>query len=458
MADQTTTAIARMAHEVAHGALPEDVLHTASVRVLDTLGCALGAYDCPPAAAARRLAEQDAVAGGRLATVIGWNARAELELAGFINAAMARYLDFNDTYTGHSPGHPSDMIPGLLALAEVGHSGGDEFLRAVVTAYEGFGVIAKQLSVRERGWDQGLLCSVGAACGASALLGSSPEVTAEAVSLAVTAGVPTRASRAGGLSMWKGCATASSVRTGIFSARLAAAGMTGPDRAIEGKHGLWEQATGPFEVAPFGPPDPWIITSTSVKLIPAEFNSHVAVELMLALREEVTLQEIESIDVALYWNAYDEIGAEPEKWNPTTRETADHSLPYLLSAAFLDGRITPQSFDAEHLADSRLRDLMHRIAVSHDERLTAAWPANVPARLEAELSDGRTWSRSADHPRGHPQRPATDDEVQQKFLGLTAGVLGEDRALAVAEQILAVRALSDVAALPPALAVPAPVA
>ncbi len=452
MADETTLAIARMSHALAGGTLPADLATATRLRVVDTLGCAVGAYDSPPAAAARRVAQRYGGQDTGVAHVIGWQSTTSVELAGFINAAMARYLDYNDTFTSASPGHPSDMIPGLLALAEAEHLCGERLLTAIVCAYEGFGVIAKQLSVRERGWDQGVLVGLGAACGASALLSATERQTAEAISLAVTAGVPTRASRAGALSMWKGCATASSARIGIFSAMLAAEGMTGPDRAIEGKHGLWEQATGSFEVAPFGPEDPWVLTSSSIKLIPAEYNSHVAVELMLALRAECAPEDIESVHVSTYWNAFDEIGNDPQKWHPETRETADHSLPYLLTVAMFDGSVSAASFDDAHLADPRVREFMQRITVAEDKAMTDAWPATVPARLDVVRTDGTRWSRTLDHPRGHPKRPATVEDIEGKFLALTPRVLGDARAREALDLLSRLDELDDVVTIFPALA------
>jgi 2-methylcitrate dehydratase len=452
VADQTTLAIARMSHELAGSELPADLAAATRLRVIDTLGCAVGAYDSPPAAAARKVAARFGDPGAGQAHVLGWQTRSTVELAGFINAAMARYLDYNDTYTGVSPGHPSDMIPGLLALAEAEHLPGRRLLTAINCAYEGFAVIAKQLTVRERGWDQGILCGIGAACGASALLGATEAQTAEAIALAVTAAVPTRASRAGALSMWKGCATASSSRIGVFSAMLAAEGMTGPDRAIEGKHGLWEQATGTFAVAPFGPVEDWVLTSSSIKLIPAEYNSHVAIELILALRAECAVEEIESVHVSTYWNGFDEIANEPEKWHPKTRETADHSLPYLLAAAMFDGSISAASFDEQHLADPRLHEFMQRITVSEDKAMSAAWPTKVPARVDVLRTDGTRWSRAADHPRGHPRRPATEQDIAGKFLSLTPRVLGEDRARAALDLLGRFDELPDVGEVFPALA------
>lgn len=450
MADETTLAIARQVHALAGSTLPDELVAATRLRVTDTLGCAIAAYDSPPAAAARRVAARYPTAGD--AHILGWNTTTSVEQAGFVNAAMARYLDYNDTFTGASPGHPSDMIPGLLALAEGEHASGERLLKAIAVAYEGFGVIAKQLSVRERGWDQGVLCGLGAACGASALLGTTLEQTAEAISLAVTVGVPTRASRAGALSMWKGCATASSTRIGIFSALLAAEGMTGPDRAIEGKHGLWAQATGSFEVAPFGPEQPWVLTSSSIKLVPAEYNAHVAIELTQALRAEHAVSDIESVHVSMYWNAFDEIGNDPQKWQPETRETADHSLPYLIAVTMFDGGIRLDSFDAAHLADPRIRDFMQKITASEDKSMTEAWPATVPARLRVVLRDGSTWTRSADYPRGHPKRPATAEDIEDKFHSITPRVLGDTRAREAFALLGRLDTLDDVASIFPAFA------
>jgi 2-methylcitrate dehydratase len=451
VADDSTMAIAKMSHSLAHDPLPGELTTATRLRIIDTIGCAVSADDSPPASAGRRLALREGAPSGRVAHVIGWNTPASVELAGFVNAAMARYLDYNDTYTNASPGHPSDMIPGLLALAEAEHAPGTRLVTAIVCAYEGFGVISKQLSVRERGWDQGVLVGLGAACGAAALLGLTEQQTAEAISLVVTAGIPARSSRAGALSMWKGCATASSSRLGIFSAMLAAEGMTGPERAIEGKHGLWEQATGPFTVAPFGPAEPWVLTSSSIKLIPAEYNSHVAVELMLQLRAEFSPADIESVHVSTYWNAFDEIGNDPSKWDPRTRETADHSLPYLLTVAMFDGAVSPQSFDDAHLRSPDIRAFMQRISVAEDKGMTAAWPATVPARIDAVLTDGSTWSRSADYPRGHPKRPATSDDITAKFLSSTPRVLGDSGAREALQVLSGIDALDDVGAIFPAL-------
>ncbi len=110
--------------------------------------------------------------------------------------------------------------------------------------------------------------------------------------------------------------------------------MTGPTAAFEGRHGLWEQVTGPFELGPLGGPGrPFAIERTNLKFVATEYHAQAPVALALALRDQVSVEEIESIEVRIYAMAHSEIGSEPAKWDPRTRETADHSLPYMLAVA-----------------------------------------------------------------------------------------------------------------------------
>jgi 2-methylcitrate dehydratase len=173
---------------------------------------------------------------------------------------------------------------------------------------------------------------------------------------------------------------------------------------------------------------------------------------MLKLRAECAPEDVKSAHVSTYWNAFDEIGNEPQKWHPETRETADHSLPYLLAVAMFDGGVSAASFDDAHLADPRLREFMQRITVAEDKAMTNAWPATVPARLDVVRTDGTRWTATLDYPRGHPKRPATVEDIEQKFLGLTPRVLGDARAREALDLLGRLDSLDDVAAVFPALA------
>jgi 2-methylcitrate dehydratase len=445
MADATSTAIAERCFRLDATSIPDVALEDARLRVIDALGCLSGGWASPPARIAQTLARRDSSSCG--ARVLGTDIVTTVEAAGFANGIATRYLDYNDTYMGVTAGHPSDMIPFLLSLAESRNANGADFLASVVTGYEAFGVIAKELSVRARGWDQGLLIGIGTAMGAARLLDLDVERTEEALNLVVTMNVPTRSTRAGELSMWKGAATASSARLGLFSAFLAAEGMTGPTEAFEGKDGLWAQVTGPFQVRPFGPPDPWIVSESAIKFFPAEFNGQAPLELMFELRDRVVVDDIDAIDVWTYWSSYDEIGNEPQKWNPQSRETADHSLPYLLAVGLREGTITEQSFDDEHLADQDTRTLMTKIAVHEDPAFTQAWPDKLKTRLRISQRGGGVVQLESDFPRGHPRRRPAVVDMEAKFMRLATANMGEADARVALDVLGGLAVLADVTEL-----------
>jgi 2-methylcitrate dehydratase len=236
---------------------------------------------------------------------------------------MIRNLDFNDTWPG---GHPSDCLGPLLALAEAAGADGRRLLTSMVVAYEIFARLSDAAQFRERGWDQGYAVGLSTAAGLGSLLGLSREQIGHGLAICAVGNVPLRATRAGQLSLWKGAATAYAARNGVFGLLLAAEGMTGPDRPIEGRHGLWEQVTGPFELAEFGARGGAFLTpNVRLKFWPVEYNGQAGVWAARELRSRLPLAEIEDISIGTYWSAWHEIGSEPEKWDPRTRETADHS-------------------------------------------------------------------------------------------------------------------------------------
>ncbi len=442
MADASTRELARLTTQLRYDALPPAVRDDALLLVIDTLGCLVAGWDSPPARIAQELARE--VQADSPARVLGRGFASSAELAGFANTVAARYLDYNDTYQGVGTGHPSDVIPGLLSLAESVHADGKTFLTAVVAAYEAFGTIAKEIPIRDKGWDQGVLIGLGEAVGASVLLGLDQEQTENAIGLVVTMCAPTRATRSGRLFMWKAAATAAASRLGIFAATLAQAGMTGPDEPIEGRHGLWEQVTGEFRVRPFGDPDPWIVSTTSIKYLPFESNAHGPLDLVEELVKQARVEEIEKIAVTTYWNGWHDIGSEKEKWAPDTRETADHSLPFILAAYLVDGKITKDSFDDAHIADPRIREVMSRITVDEDPAFSALWPEEVHSRIVATLTDGRSLTFDVAHPKGHFRNRGTAEDIYAKYRLNTVDVLGAERAEVTLERLKTLAGLADV--------------
>lgn len=402
------------------------MLAATKVRLVDTLACAIGGADSEAARIGLSLGE-GAVPKRWPGRIVGSRARTTAETAAFVNSAMTRYLDFNDTGPGS---HPSDCIGALLAIAEPAQADGKRLIEAVVVAYEVLIRLAFGTRFRQRGYDQGFVSAVATAAGVGRLLGATPEVIAHGISIAAVANVPLRASRAGNLSYWKSAATPFHVKNGLVAALLAAEGMTGPEMPFEGRFGLWEQITGPFEIdkLPNEGGEFMMPRWSRLKYWPVEYNAQIAVWAARALREQLPASEIDAIVISTYHQAWHEIGSEPAKWNPTTRETADHSMPYIFARTLLDGSISVDSFEQAAFMDPQARSLMARIAIRADEQLTELFPARVPIRVEATSTSGRRHVVELENPLGHNLNPMSDTDVTTKFMALCGPALGDTRA------------------------------
>ena len=425
--DATTKTLAGYVTALGYADFEARVRGEAKKRLIDTLGCAIGGYPSEPARIARSLAA--ATNGVPPARVLGSGQLTSMEMAAFANAVMVRFLDCNDTYIARGSGHPSDMLPALMAVADAQHATGRDFLVAMVAAYEVYGALADQVGLRDKGWDQGVFAVLGAAAGAGKLLRLSEPQMGDALAIAVSANVATRQTRAGELSMWKGCATAASARAGLFAALLALEGMTGPTAAFEGRHGVWEQVTGPFRLAPLGGGGrPFAIERSNLKFFPAEYHSQAPIWLALELRHKLAGAKIAAIDVQTYHTAWSEIGSEPDKWQPKTRETADHSLPYLLAAALTDGAISVETFSERRINDPALRELMGRIKIAENPEFTRRFPGEMVTEIALTTAAGERHVERASYPKGHVRNPMTDADIESKFCELSNGLLRPDLA------------------------------
>jgi len=423
--DSTVDRIVDLAMGLEGGDLPASVVHDCKRRVIDTLGCGLGAFDETPVRIARTLATRAAPERGG-ARILGTSQRALPELAAFANGVACRFLDGNDTYPGGG-GHPSDVIAPVLAVADAAGKDGPTAIAGIVLAYEVYSNLFLSVCMRDRGLDHVFYTAVGSAVGAGKVLGLDRKQMREAVALAVTPNLALEATRRGALSMWKGAAAGNAVRNGVFAALLAAEGMTGPERPFDGGHGLRE-LVGDFAKIPFAGADrPWAITRANLKSFLSEYHSQAPITAALELHAQVQADDIESIVIHTYWFTWSEIGSEPEKWHPTTRETADHSLPWIVAAVLIDGRFSDAVFSEERLRDPRVHALSDRISVREDPEFTKRFPGAIPCRMEIRLRSGAVRTASVEYPRGHVGNPMTDDEVCVKFRELAGRRLPAQR-------------------------------
>ena len=307
--DDLTARIAAYAHGLRYDDLPTGVVTAVKQRILDTLGCALGGRSCDAAMSAWRLAE------GRSPTrhagrVLGRRHRTSAELAAFINTAMIRYLDFNDS---HQASHPSDLLGPILALAEAAGADGRRLIASIVVGYEVLLRVVQASRLREKGWDQGHAMGIGTAAAVSHLLGLSVERTADAIAIATVSTAQLRATRAGKLSMWKGAATADAGRNAIFTTLLAADGLSGPDRPFEGRHGLWEQVSDPFDWPPFANSGgDYFLEHSFLKYWPVVLHAQTAIWSAIDLRARLSPDDIAAVDLATYWTSWHSTASEPE--------------------------------------------------------------------------------------------------------------------------------------------------
>lgn len=421
--DNMTKQIAEYASSLSFNNLDEDTRHAATQRLIDALGCGLGAHDCGPAEIGRRLSAGE-TPGKYAGRVLFYGDRLPAESAGFINSTMIRNFDFNDRYPG---GHPSDALGPLIALASVMPVDGQRFLAAMSVMYEIFARLSDATQFSRRGWDQGFAISIAAAAGVCNLLGLPLAITAHAVGIAASSNVPLRVTRSGELTPWKSVATAYAARNGLFAALLAAEGMTGPGHAFEGRAGVFDNITGPFTLVDFPTEGgPSLLPRVQLKYWPVETNGQPVVWAALELRKALAASDIKAIDVFANKFTWFEIGSEPEKWDPQTRETADHSLPYIFARAFVDGPITTRSFTDDKVRDPALRPIMAALKVTVDDALEAMLPRMV-LRITVTAIDGSEHKIEIVDPLGHPDNPMQDKDIEEKFKAMAEPVLGADR-------------------------------
>jgi 2-methylcitrate dehydratase len=431
--DKTTQQLVEFAQAFSVDQLTPSVRDAATLRIVDSIACAVVGFGSDAGQVAVQAAR--GVRSDPSATVFGAGFRTSPELASFANTTMVRAYDWNDGMLAKGGGHPSDMIPAVLAAGQTVHAGGEQVLLGIALAYELLGALGNSAPVRDRGWDQGTFMGCAAALGIAKVLGLSGDVMANAVSLAVVPHMPLRVNRTGQLSMWKGAATASAMHSATFAVRLAQLGMTGPEEPFEGKTGMWEQVTGPFDVSlPANDSGLAVIEISHLKQFPAETHSQALLGVMPAVREWRPVDQIQSIEIEAYWQAYHEIAMHPTRWDPSTRETADHSLPYLLAVMLVDGRIgVRSSFTPERIADQSLRPIMQKISVRENDEFTASFrppgkgiSGNPRMRLTVTDTSGEQFVEEVGFHRGHYRNPMSPDDINAKLDMAAEGVLDDN--------------------------------
>ena len=404
--------------------LSRDARAQLKIRILDTIGCAIGAIGAAPSRRVRAYARAWCPEGP--CSLIGGGSTAP-ERAALMNGALTRYLDFNDSYL--APGetcHPSDNFAAILAAAEMADADGPTLLAALAVAYQVQCRLSDAAPVRARGFDHTTHLAYSAAAGAARALGMDTERTAHAIAIAGTALNSLRVTRTGALSNWKGLAAPYAASSALEAVLLARLGITGPLGVFEGNKGFFEAIAGVFHID-WAHEDLDRVTATILKKFNAEIHSQTAIQTALDLKREhgFSAADVAIIELDVFDVAYHIIGGgdEGEKTLVITKEDADHSLPYLVAVALLDGEITPAQYDAARIQRADVQEMLCRVFVRPSARFSRRFPEEMMSRLTVTLRNGRQFSlERRDYP-GFNTSPMSWDDVRAKFM-----MLGSDRA------------------------------
>ncbi|MFC5604777.1 MmgE/PrpD family protein [Sporosarcina koreensis] len=433
MSDKITKTLAEFAGRITYESLSEEVIDEVKRRVIDTFACLISGYQYDASTAARKMAYRYESEKG--ATVIGTDRKAAVDFAAFANGTAIRYLDYNDTYLSVEPLHPSDVIAPLLALAEQRGLSGKRLIAAIAVAYEVGVNFCDSASLKSNGWDHVNYITLATAVGGANLLGFTEEQTEQAIALAIVPHAAMRQTRNGEISMWKAVAAANAARNAVFALQLVECGMKGPYEPIVGTMGLnyqmlnkkldIEEVFNKFQ----GVASPSGILKTYVKNWAVEYMTQSAIEAALLLHKQIdSMENVESIHIETFQMAFDILAKDEQKWAPETRETADHSLPFIVIAALEDGHIDIDTFAEKRLkTESTLQRIKDLMTIEVTDEMNAGYPDGNPNRITVKMKDGTTLQEMVKHPAGHSGNPFTDDQIYEKFHRLTDGFLSAEQ-------------------------------
>jgi len=425
-----TEKLAEFTVGLSYDRVPEDARAAAKRFIFDSVGCALGGLKQEDTEIYRRVLEF--LGGNAHATVIGTGEKASLVQAALVNSLLIRVMDYNDIYWMQDPSHPSDIIPAALSVGEYAGKNGADILTAVVIAYE----IEMRLcefavpGVRERGWHHATLTQFASPYAAGKMLDLGVDQLVHAAGISGSCHSSTGSVTAGKLTMMKNTVDPLATAAGVEAALLAREGYTGPEHALDGKEGLMHCLGEGWDEGKMldGLGETFRITQCGMKAHPTEALTHAPITATLSLIRDnkIAPEDIASVEVKTIARAAD-ILSDPSKYDPQSKETADHSLPYCLAAACARGKVTPQEFTDESIQDPAIRRFLPLIKVSAEPDYEALFPEKQPNLVRIVTTDGGLFELYVEFPKGHPTMPMEKNELMTKFGALASPELSQDK-------------------------------
>ena len=423
--------------------LSPKAIQAAKLFWFDSIGCALGGSQQEDAKILLKHYRAMSSGNGK-ATAFVCGFKTNPVDAAFLNGHMIRAMDYNDIYWKADPCHPSDLIAAPLALCESEDLSGKDLILATIIAYE----IEMRLceigrpGVREYGWHHATLSAFAAPVAVGRMLNLTPEQMVSAIGISASRTFCPGAVTAGKLTNMKNTVDPWAGRIGAESALLAREGFSGPEHIIDGKEGLFavfhhvqykgQPASFDGEALvkdlPSSPNSRYRILDCGMKSFPIEALSHAPLTAMMKTVKEnnIKADEVKEIKVEVIARAADILG-DPHKYRPTSKETADHSLPYCMAVGLVDGMVTPLQFGEERIRDQSFIPIMDKVKVVANDEFEALFPKFQPSRVTITTNDGKQYSTRVDVPKGDPRDPMTEEEVAVKFNALGCEVIGKDQ-------------------------------
>jgi 2-methylcitrate dehydratase len=423
--------MADYALEVQYEDIPPEVVHEVKRFLLDSMGCALAAINNEDMQAMYRFTEK--LGGKPEATVIGTGLRTNAANTALMNCLLIRALDYNDIYWEQDPSHPSDIIGTALAAAEANGKNGRDAIIAILIAYEleMRWCHAADPGIREVGWHHATLTQFVSPLVAGRMYDLDVDQMVAAVGISGSSHFTLGGVVAGHLTNMKNTADPLAAQAGVYAAMIAKEGYSGPVQVIEGKEGLFEVLNNvhwrpEWLIKDLG--KEFMILKCAYKAFPTEALTHQPISAVLKVCQEKNIAAEDTLEILVETTTRGaDILSDPSKYKPTTKETADHSLPYVIAAAVADGNVLPASFSDEKLQDPRIWDLLGKIKVVADPEIDSLFPGVKRARVTITTKDGLSYSAQVDHAKGSPQNPMGDDEIISKFKSNSEGVFSPQR-------------------------------
>jgi len=441
--------MAQFALSLQYDQIPEPARKEAKRFLLDSVGCALAALDHEDM---RQAYEYVIGLGGtEQASIIGHGTKTNLANAALMNALLVRAMDYNDIYWKQDPSHPSDILPAALAPAEYVGLSGKDLLVGILICYELEMrlCLAADPGVREVGWHHASLTQFVAPLVAARMLGLTEDQAVAACGISGSSHFTLGGVVAGHLTNMKNTADPMATEAGVRAAMLAATGYSGPVELFEGKEGVFEVISNvSWDAAKMldGLGSEFLITDCGYKAFPTEALTHQPITAALeAMRENgIDPRNVAEVLVKTTTRGSD-ILSDPSKYEPRTKETADHSLPYCIAVAVCKGNVLPSDFEEEALADPFVWETLPKIAVVADPEIDALFPGVKRAIVTITTADGQSFTVEEDHAKGRAENPLSDDELVAKFRANASGAMTERGMDRIVDATFALEEISNVA-------------